>query len=92
MAFVFAGANIDLTTMAAGDTINVQVRKVVASGGAWIIHDQKEFTDARPATHVHLRIGMIPDVYGVEIRMQQTAGVLRTIPCEFFDAKRIGLP
>lgn len=91
MAYMFAGAIIDLSTMAAGDTINIRVRKVAVSGGAWVLHDQMPYVDARPARHVIVHIPPLPDVYGVEISMQQTAGVLRTIPCEFFDAKRLGV-
>lgn len=36
---------------------------------------------------IAIRITAIPDNYGVEIAMRQTAGSLRVIPCEFFDAK-----
>jgi len=91
MAYFFAGAIIDLSTMAAGDTVNIRVRKVVMSGGDWVLHDQMAYEDERPARHVTVHIPPLPDVYGVEISMQQTAGVLRTIPCEFYDAKRLGL-
>jgi hypothetical protein len=89
--YLFAGAHLDLTTMAAGDTIDVRIRKVMASGLGWVVTDQIQYTGAQPAGHPIAQISGIPDVYGVEISMRQTAGVLRTIPCEFFDAKRIGL-
>jgi hypothetical protein len=91
MAYIFGGAEIDLSNMIAGDIINIRIRKQVVSGGALVMHDQKTFSDARPATHPSVHIAAIPDVYGVEIAMQQTAGALRNIDCEFFDAKRIGL-
>lgn len=92
MAYLFGGAEIDLSTMLAGDTIDVRVRKVVISGGGWVNHDQKQYSGAQPTGHPSMRIGPIPDIYGVEVAMRQTAGVLRSIPCEFFDAKRLGLP
>lgn len=91
MAYIFAGGEIDLSTMEAGDTINIRVRKVLVTGGSWINHDEKEFKDVQPTGHPSVHIGTIPDVYGVEISMRQTAGTLRTIPCEFFDAKRLGI-
>lgn len=91
LAYIFAGAEIDLSTMAAGDTIDIRVQKRLISAGALTNHDQKEYNDAQPAGHPSIHIAPIPDVYGVEIAMRQTAGVLRTIVCEFYDAKRLGL-
>lgn len=91
MAYLFAGAMIDLSTMAAGDIIDIRVRKVVVSGGAWVNHDLVNYAGAMPAGHVTAHISPIPDVYGIEIAMRQTAGVLRTVDAEFFDAKRLGI-
>jgi hypothetical protein len=91
MAYIFSGAEIDLSNMIAGDVIDIRIRKQVVSGGAFVNHDQQTYIGARPATHPSIHISAIPDVYGVEIAMQQTAGALKNIDCEFFDAKRIGL-
>lgn len=91
MAYIFAGSEIDLFTMAAGDIIDIRVRKVVISGGDWRNHDLVNYIGAMPAGHVTAHISPIPDVYGISIDMRQTAGVLRTIPVEAFDAKRLGL-
>lgn len=91
MAYIFAGAMIDLSTMEAGDIIDIRVRKVVVSGGAWVNHDLMNYIGAMPAGHVTVHIAPIPDVYGVSIDIRQVLGVLRTIPCEFFDAHRLGL-
>jgi hypothetical protein len=91
MAYLFSGAIIDLSTMLAGDTIDIRVRKQLVSGGAWIAHDLMTYTGAMPAGHQTVHIAPIPDVWGVEIAMRQTAGTLRTIDAEFYDAKRIGL-
>ena len=90
MAYIFAGAEFDLSTMAAGDIIDIRVRKVVVANGGWINHDETQYVGAQPSGHVGKHIGPIPDAYGIEISMRQTAGVLRTIPAEFYDAKRIG--
>ncbi len=93
MAYVFAGAEIDLSTMAAGDTIDIRIRKQLVSGGGWVNHDEKQYTGAQPTGHPSIHINPIPDVFGVEISMRQTAVAvaLLTIICEFFDAKRLGL-
>lgn len=91
MAYLFGSAVFDLSTMAAGDTINIRVRKRLTAGGAWVPHDMLDFNNAQPTNFMAPTIASIPDVNGIEISMQQTAGVLRTIPCEFFDAKMAGL-
>ena len=89
--YFFISAEIDLTTMAAGDSIDIQVRKQMVSGGAWTTHGQTNYIDAQPAGHLSAHIGAVANVYGVEISMRQTAGVLRAPNCEFFDAKFPGL-
>jgi hypothetical protein len=91
MAYFFSGAEIDLSNMQAGDVIDVRIRKQIVSAGALVVHDQKQYLNAQPVTHPSMHISAIPDVYGVEIAMEQTAGVLRNVDTEFYDAKRIGL-
>lgn len=90
LAYLFGGARINLTPMQAGDHIDIRVRKIVLSGGAWVLHDQMEYEDAQPANHPSVAIGAIPDVYGVEISMRQTAGTLTTVETEFYVAKVLG--
>lgn len=92
--YFFLGAEIDLTPMVAGDSIDIRVRKIVVANGAWRMHDQVTYTDAQPVNHPSRHISGIPDVYGVEVSMRQTAvGVaLQSLDCEFYDAKRLGLP
>lgn len=87
-AYLFAGAEIDLTNMIAGDVIDVRVRKRIVSGGAFIPHDTKTYTGAQPTVRKAVKINPIIDVYGVEIGMRQTAGVLRNITIEISDALR----
>lgn len=91
MAYLFSGAIIDLSTMQGGDVIDIRVRKQLVSGGAWIAHDLLNYVGAMPPGHQTVHIAPIPDVWGVEIAMRQTAGILRTIDAEFYDAKRLGL-
>jgi len=91
MAMYFAGAKIDLTNMAAGDTIDIQVQVMLASAGNYIAYDTMTYNDAQPVGHLIAYIAPIPELHGINIQMRQTAGVLRNIDCQFFDAKRIGL-
>jgi hypothetical protein len=91
IAYLFGGARMNLSTMQAGDHIDIRVRKRVVSGGAWVNHDQLGYDNVQPANHPSVAITSIPDVYGMEIAMRQTAGALRTIECEFYVAKILGL-
>lgn len=91
IAYLFSGARINLSTMQAGDHIDIRIRKIVLSGGAWVNHDELGYDNAQPANHPSVAISSIPDVYGVEIAARQTAGVLRTLEMEFYAAKILGL-
>ena len=90
IAYLFGGARINLSTMLAADHIDIRVRKTVLSGGAWVNHDQLGYDNAQPADHPSVHIGAIPDVFGIEITMRQTAGALRTVETEFYAAKVLG--
>jgi hypothetical protein len=90
IAYLFGGAKINLSTMQAGDHIDLRIRKIVLSGGAWVNHDQLGYDNAQPADHPSVAIGSIPDVFGIEIAMRQTAGTLTTIETEFYAAKVLG--
>ena len=90
-AYLFGGGRIDLSNMLAGDHIDIRIRKTVISGGGWVLHDQVGYDDAQPANHPTVGLPSIPDVYGVEVSMRQTAGALITCNCEFYAAKILGL-
>ena len=90
IAYLFGGARINLSTMLAGDQIDIRVRKVVIPGGEWVLHDQLHYEDAQPANHPSIAIGPIPDTYGVEISMLQAAGVFISVEAEFYVAKILG--
>lgn len=91
IAYLFGGAEIDLSVMGAADTINIRVRKILSGVTTWVIHDQTPYVGVQPVGHPTVHIAAIANTFGIEIAMQQTAGVLRTVMCEFYDAKRIGL-
>ena len=86
-AYIFAGAKTNLTNMEAGDTIDIRVRTRLKDGGNYVTLDENSYTGVQPNSKKAIRITAIPDNYGVEIAMRQTAGPLRVVPCEFFDAK-----
>jgi len=90
MAYLFGGAKINLSPMQAGDHIDIRVRKIVISGGAWVLHDQIGYDNAQPVNHPSVSIAAVPDVFGIEVSMRQTVGALRTIETEFYVAKVLG--
>lgn len=90
IAYLCGGGKINLTPMQAGDHIDIRTTKRLVSGGDLVNHDLIGYDDARPADHVAVSLASIPDVYGVEIAMRQTAGPLVTLECEFFPAKVLG--
>jgi len=93
LAYIFGGAEFNLTPMATTDVIEVRIRKILVPTGAWVNHDAKTYRDAPDPASPSRHIGSILDVYGVEISMRQTsvAVALLTLECEFYDAKRLGL-
>ena len=89
-AWLFIAADINLTPMVLGDTIDIRVRKVNVSGGAQVVQSLISYSDVQPVNHPAVRIGPLMDGYGVEVAMRQTAVAvaLLNIDCEFFDAFR----
>ena len=91
-AWLFQGAIIDLSPMIAGDTILIRVRTQLAAGSGYANEHEMTYTNAQPAAHVQVKIPPIPNTYGVEISMLQSAGALKNIQCDFYAAKRVGSP
>ena len=87
-AWLFGAAEINLVPMLAGDTIDIRIRKINVTGGALTVHSLISYSDVQPVNHPFVHIGALLDVFGVEVAMRQTAGVLANIDCEFFDAFR----
>lgn len=90
-AFLFWAGLVDLTNLQAGDTLNIKFSKKVGPDENYIVFDQTSYSgDEIPTEHKSIKIGHIPNTYGVKIELQQSAGVLRDLYCEFYDAKRLG--
>lgn len=88
--WLFAGAWIDLTNMAAGDTVYIRVSSKGKSGGAYVVEDEKSYSDAQPAGAKAVRIDAFPNVYGTLIEAYQSAGAppFLALDMEFMTAKR----
>jgi len=87
-AWMFGSGRLDLTNMVAGDHIDVRVSSRQILNGAYVIEDLMDYDDAQPVNKPKVTIGSFIDTFGVLIEMRQTAGVLKTLYCEFADATR----
>lgn len=76
--------HIDMTNMAAGDTVVLKEYYRVKSGGNYILKDTRTYTgDQSPDL---LDMDLAPTRYGVKITLQQTSGTNRVFDWEcFFD-------
>ena len=85
--FVFLEGTIDLSNLAAGDT--VVIRKYIrnTAGGTLRTSERGIYTGAQEETM--LRIHDNTSQYGIRITLQQTAGVNRTYICEFYESTLI---
>lgn len=87
-AWMFASGRINLSNMVLGDHIDVRVSSRQVAAGAYDIEDLMDYDDAQPTNKQKVTIGSFLDTFGVLIEMRQTAGVLKQVYCEFFDALR----
>lgn len=83
-------AKIDLTNMAAGDTVEIRVREQLTQTGNLIVSDHRTYIGARPATNVLAKVDQLISAWGLSIDMRQTAGVLKTFDTEFWESRSIG--
>ena len=88
VAYIFAGGKVDLSPMEAADVIDVRVRTKLEAGGDYKTLWEKSYNGIQPDDRKVIRLSAMPDNYGLEVSMRQTAGTLKYILCEFFDAKR----
>jgi len=88
VAYIFAGGKIDLSPMEAADVLDVRVRTKLEGGGSYKTMWEKSYSGVQPDDRKVIRLSAVPDNYGLEVSMRQTAGTLKYILCEFFDAKR----
>jgi len=88
--WLFMGVWIDLTNMAGGDTVWIRVSTKGVDGGAYVVEDETSYTGVQPAGAKAIRIGSLPNVYGVKIEAYQSAGApaYLSLDMEFFTAKR----
>jgi len=89
-AWIFGSGRINLTNMAAGDSIEIRVSSRQIAGGAYDIEDMMDYDDAQPTNKQKVTIGSFIDTFGVIVEMRQTAVAvaLLTLYCEFSDAIR----
>ena len=89
-AWMFGSGRIDLTNMAAGDSIEIRVSTRQVLAGGYIVEDLMDYDDVQPTNKMKVTIGSFIDSFGVLIEMRQTAVAvaLLTLYCEFSDATR----
>ena len=88
VAYIFAGGKIDLSPMEGGDVIDIRVRTKLEGGDSYKTVWHSAYSGVQPDDRKVIRLSAMPDNYGLEVSMRQTAGTLKYILCEFFDAKR----
>jgi hypothetical protein len=87
-AYLFAGGKIDLSPMQAGDAVDIRIRTKLESGDSFKTTWVNSYSGLQPEDRKVIRLTAMPDNYGLEVSMRQTAGAPKYILCEFFDAKR----
>ena len=87
VAYIFCGGKIDLSPMEAGDVIDIRVRTKLEGGDSYKTVWRSSYSGIQPDDRKVIRLSAMPDNYGLEVSMRQTAGTLKYILCEFFDAK-----
>ena len=88
VAYIFAGGKIDLSPMEAGDVVDIRVRTKLEDGDSYKTTWKQSYSGVQPDDRKVIRLSAMPDNYGLEVSMRQTAGTLKYILGEFFDAKR----
>ncbi len=88
VAYIFAGGKVDLSPMEAGNVVDVRVRTKLEGGGDYKTMWEKSYSGVQPDDRKVIKLSAMPDNYGLEVSMRQTAGAMKYILCEFFDAKR----
>ena len=88
VAYIFTGGKIDLSPMEAGDVIDIRVRTKLEGGDSYKTTWENSYSGVQPDDRKVIRLSAMPDNYGLEVSMRQTAGTLKYILGEFFDAKR----
>ena len=87
-AYIFAGGKIDLSPMEAGDVIDIRFRTKLEDGDSYKTTWKQSYSGVQPDDRKVIRLSAMPDNYGLEVSMRQTAGTLKFILGEFFDASK----
>jgi len=74
--------------MEAGDVIDIRVRTKLEGGDSYKTIWKQPYSDVQPDDRKVIRLSAMPDNYGLEVSMRQTAGTLKFILGEFFDASK----
>ena len=88
VAYIFAGGKIDLSPMEAGDVIDIRFRTKLEDGDSYKTTWKQSYSGVQPDDRKVIRLSAMPDNYGLEVSMRQTAGTLKFILGEFFDASK----
>ena len=91
MPFFFGGFSVDLTAMAAGDTMIIKVYKMIKSGGTL-----RQISDDLVYTFVNAQVPALKEfnlntynMYGIDITIElSVGGTSRDVDFEAWDAKR----
>lgn len=74
--------HVDLTNMAASDTVTLKVYYRIKSAGSYILQSSTTYNNAQ--TIPLITIDLDPNLFGVKVTLQQTAGTNRTYDWEIF--------
>ena len=85
--FVFLGGSIDISNLAAGDTVIIRKYIRNTAGGTLRTSERGMYTGVQEETM--LRIQDETSQYGVRVTLQQTAGVNRAYICEFYESTMV---
>lgn len=80
---------LDLSNMQAGDTIYVRQYMKLSSTSTYVSYGEMPLSDAQAPINL-LRFVSVPNVAGVKITVQQTAGGMRTFSYAWFEEQRNG--
>ena len=87
-AYLFCGGKVDLSPMEAGDIVDVRIQTKLEAADTYKTIWHETYNGVQPEDGKVVKVPAMPDNFGLEVSMRQTAGPLKFILCEFFDAKQ----
>jgi hypothetical protein len=73
---------LDLTAMQAGDTVTVREYMVNQDGGAYVEYGAETYSGVQTIKMLH--ITPKPVTHGLKVTVEQSAGVMRDFPYQYF--------